>query len=161
MCSSDLPILLTPYVDKTTIDTDKLSDFIHTAYRNAQLTPDDIDTGAIIVTGEAAKKKNAEAISASRSRWLCHGASGCGRSSNAVTSTMVRVFGNDTARRAAARSRIGLTDSTPSRTRNRNQPRKVEMVRAIEADESDCSFSDERNSASCRGASASPIEARR
>ena len=30
----------------------------------AGLTPDDIDTGAVIVTGEAAKKKNAEAISA-------------------------------------------------------------------------------------------------
>ena len=58
------PILLTPYVDKTTIDTNKLGDFIHEAYRKSNLTPEDIDTGAIIVTGEAAKKKNAEAISA-------------------------------------------------------------------------------------------------
>lgn len=58
------PILLTPYVDKTTIDTNKLNEFIQEAYRNAHLTPDDIDTGAIIVTGEAAKKKNAEAIAA-------------------------------------------------------------------------------------------------
>ena len=58
------PILLTPYIDKTTIDTNKLADFIHEAYRQANLTPEDIDTGAIIVTGEAAKKKNAEAIAA-------------------------------------------------------------------------------------------------
>ncbi|MBM2804092.1 MAG: hypothetical protein HW419_1985 [Deltaproteobacteria bacterium] len=58
------PILLTPYIDKTTIDTNKLGDFIHEAYRNAALTPEDIDTGAIIVTGEAVKKKNAEAIAA-------------------------------------------------------------------------------------------------
>src|SRR6266478_9325401 len=58
------PILLTPYIDKTTIDTDKLDEFIHESYRSAQLTPEDIDTGAIIVTGEATKKKNAEAISA-------------------------------------------------------------------------------------------------
>src|SRR5690348_5839899 len=58
------PILLTPYVDKTTIDTNQLADFIHEAYRQANLTPEDIDTGALIVTGEAAKKKNAEAISA-------------------------------------------------------------------------------------------------
>ena len=58
------PILLTPYIDKTTIDTNKLGDFIHEAYRNANLTPEDIDTGALIVTGEATKKKNAEAISA-------------------------------------------------------------------------------------------------
>jgi ethanolamine utilization protein EutA len=58
------PILLTPYIDKTTIDTNQLGDFIHEAYRKANLTPEDIDTGAIIVTGEAAKKKNAEAIAA-------------------------------------------------------------------------------------------------
>src|SRR5512145_312115 len=37
------PILLTPYVDKTTIDTTKLNDFIHEAYRNAGVTPADID----------------------------------------------------------------------------------------------------------------------
>ena len=58
------PILLTPYVDKTTIDTNQLADFIHEAYRQANLTAEDIDTGALIVTGEAAKKKNAEAIAA-------------------------------------------------------------------------------------------------
>src|SRR3954470_10336004 len=58
------PILLTPYIDRTTIDTNKLGDFIHEAYRASGLTPEDIDTGAIIVTGEAVKKKNAEAIAA-------------------------------------------------------------------------------------------------
>jgi ethanolamine utilization protein EutA len=58
------PILLTPYVDKTTIDTKKLDEFIHEAYHRAGLTRDNIDTGALIVTGEAAKKKNAEAIAA-------------------------------------------------------------------------------------------------
>ena len=69
------PILLTPYIDKTTIDTNKLGDFIHEAYRNANLTPEDIDTGAIIVTGEATKKKNAEAIvalfSAEAGKFVC------------------------------------------------------------------------------------------
>jgi len=58
------PIMLTPYLDKTTIDTDQLNDFIHEAYSRAGLTRNDIDTGALIVTGEAAKKKNAEAIAA-------------------------------------------------------------------------------------------------
>ena len=58
------PILLTPYVDKLTIDTEKLNEFIHDAYARAGLTRRDIDTGALIVTGEAAKKKNAEAIAA-------------------------------------------------------------------------------------------------
>jgi len=45
------PILLTPYIDKTTIDTDQFNEFIHESYRTAGLTPNDIDTGAIIVTG--------------------------------------------------------------------------------------------------------------
>lgn len=58
------PILLTPYIDKTTIDTKELDAFIHDAYGQAKLSPKEIDTGAVIVTGEAAKKKNAEAISA-------------------------------------------------------------------------------------------------
>src|SRR5437762_351695 len=69
------PILLTPYIDKTTIDTNSLGDFIHEAYRKANLTPEDIDTGAIIVTGEATKKKNAEAIvalfSAEAGKFVC------------------------------------------------------------------------------------------
>jgi ethanolamine utilization protein EutA len=58
------PILLTPYLDRTTIDTEALRAFIEEAYRQANLTPSAIDTGAVIVTGEAAKKKNAEAIAA-------------------------------------------------------------------------------------------------
>ncbi|MFQ5851447.1 MAG: ethanolamine ammonia-lyase reactivating factor EutA [Candidatus Binatia bacterium] len=58
------PILLTPYLDKTTIDTKKLDEFIQGAYRQARVTPNDIDTGALILTGEAAKKKNAEAVAA-------------------------------------------------------------------------------------------------
>src|SRR5438094_928621 len=33
------PILLTPYVDKTTIDTDKLGEFIHESYRQAGSAP--------------------------------------------------------------------------------------------------------------------------
>jgi ethanolamine utilization protein EutA len=69
------PILLTPYLDRTTIDTNKLNAFILEAYRQAGLTPKDIDTGAVIVTGEAAKKKNAEAIaalfSAQAGRFVC------------------------------------------------------------------------------------------
>ena len=58
------PIMLTPYLDKTTIDTKRLDEFIEEAYRQARVTPNDIDTGALILTGEAAKKKNAEAVAA-------------------------------------------------------------------------------------------------
>lgn len=55
-------IRLTPYVEGNTIDVDELSDFIEHAYAEAGYTQGDIDTGAVIVTGEAAKKKNAERI---------------------------------------------------------------------------------------------------
>ena len=56
------PILLTPYRDPFLIDTERLDSFIRGAYARAGLTPDGIDTGAVVVTGEAAKKENAESI---------------------------------------------------------------------------------------------------
>lgn len=56
------PILLTPYRDRVTIDTERLGPFIAEAYRAAGISPEGIDTGAVVVTGEAAKKENAEAI---------------------------------------------------------------------------------------------------
>lgn len=55
-------IILTPYIEGNTIDVDALGEFIEDAYAQAGYTQDDIDTGAVIVTGEAAKKKNAERI---------------------------------------------------------------------------------------------------
>jgi ethanolamine utilization protein EutA len=57
------PILLTPYSTGTTIDTAILEEFIDQSYRDARVKPSQIDTGAVIVTGEAAKKENARAIS--------------------------------------------------------------------------------------------------
>jgi ethanolamine utilization protein EutA len=56
------PIMLTPYLSPTKIDTDKVNQFIHDAYSEAGLTPEDIDTGAVIITGEALKKENAQPI---------------------------------------------------------------------------------------------------
>jgi ethanolamine utilization protein EutA len=56
------PIMLTPYVSATKIDTDKVNEFIHNAYTEAGLTPEDVDTGAVIITGEALKKENAQPI---------------------------------------------------------------------------------------------------
>ncbi len=55
-------VLLTPYRDRETIDTDALARFIARSYDEAGLTPSGIDAGAVICTGEAARKKNAEAI---------------------------------------------------------------------------------------------------
>src|SRR5687767_9639060 len=56
------PILLTPYVDRSTIDVDALGRFIAESYEAAGVARDGVDAGAVIVTGEAAKKENAEAI---------------------------------------------------------------------------------------------------
>ncbi|MET0501551.1 MAG: ethanolamine ammonia-lyase reactivating factor EutA [Candidatus Binatia bacterium] len=56
------PIMLTPYLSATKIDTDKVNQFIHDAYQEAGLTPEDVDTGAVIITGEALKKENAQPI---------------------------------------------------------------------------------------------------
>lgn len=56
------PILLTPYRSDDTIDVEALSTFIHSAYDEAGLKRQDIDSGAIILTGEALRRRNARAI---------------------------------------------------------------------------------------------------
>jgi len=55
-------IMLTPYLSGTLIDVEQVQHFITNAYREARLQPDDIDTGAVIITGEALKKENAQPI---------------------------------------------------------------------------------------------------
>src|SRR5215208_6864520 len=56
------PILLTPYLPDFTIDTDELASFIGGCYQYADLEPGDIDSGAVVLTGEAIKRHNARAI---------------------------------------------------------------------------------------------------
>jgi ethanolamine utilization protein EutA len=56
------PIMLTPFTGTGLIDAEKLSAFIKQSYREAGLTPADIDSGAVILTGEAIKQTNARAI---------------------------------------------------------------------------------------------------
>lgn len=55
-------ILLTPYVAWETIDARLLGAFIEKQYAEAGLAPDAIDTGALILTGVAARRRNARAI---------------------------------------------------------------------------------------------------
>ena len=55
-------ILLTPYIDETTIDSDALGRFIDAQYDKAGLTREDVDTGALILTGVAVRRQNARAI---------------------------------------------------------------------------------------------------
>lgn len=61
-------IIDTPLVDKNTIDMDQLTKFLKQEYVNAGISFDEINTGAVIVTGETAKKQNAQDIVSSLSR---------------------------------------------------------------------------------------------
>ncbi len=56
------PIMLTPFVDDDSIDAHRLGHFIRDGYKQAGLERKDVDSGAVILTGEAIKRKNAQAI---------------------------------------------------------------------------------------------------
>ena len=56
------PIMLTPFLPDGTIDAHELSHFVHDAYHAAGFKHSEIDSGAVILTGEAIKQKNARAI---------------------------------------------------------------------------------------------------
>src|SRR5262245_22079478 len=56
------PILLTPYLADYTLDPGGLAAFITRAYADAGLKRSDVDSGAVILTGEALKRRNARAI---------------------------------------------------------------------------------------------------
>src|SRR5258706_1718946 len=57
------PVSLTPYQSETRIDDTALKAIIDDAYRAAGIRAGDIDTGAVILTGEALRRENAQAIS--------------------------------------------------------------------------------------------------
>lgn len=57
------PIMLTPFLADGAIDAHVLAHFIHDAYHDAGLRRSDVDSGAVILTGEAIKRRNARAIS--------------------------------------------------------------------------------------------------
>lgn len=56
------PVELTPYVDQSTIDGERLGMIIDRAYEAASVEPADVDTGVVILTGEALRRTNAERI---------------------------------------------------------------------------------------------------
>jgi ethanolamine utilization protein EutA len=57
------PILLTPYLlDENTIDVKVLEAFIEESFKQAGLARNEIDSGAVILTGMALRRSNAEAI---------------------------------------------------------------------------------------------------
>ncbi len=56
------PIHLTPFTDQYNVDFQALKELLLEDYREAGIAVSDIDTGAVIITGETAKKENAEWI---------------------------------------------------------------------------------------------------
>jgi ethanolamine utilization protein EutA len=55
-------ILLTPYAAEEEIDAEALGAFIAQQYKDAKIEPDEIDTGALILTGVAVRRRNARRI---------------------------------------------------------------------------------------------------
>ncbi|MGH2521973.1 MAG: ethanolamine ammonia-lyase reactivating factor EutA, partial [Anaerolineales bacterium] len=56
------PIAFTPLKDRDTIDAVQLTELIRREYAAAGVDPKQVETGAVIITGETAKKKNADEI---------------------------------------------------------------------------------------------------
>jgi ethanolamine utilization protein EutA len=56
------PVSLTPYAGDRLIDARALGEIVDRAYAGARLMPDDIDTGVVILTGEALRRENARPI---------------------------------------------------------------------------------------------------
>lgn len=56
------PIVFTPLIDFETIDADKLEEIVRREYAAAGVDTSQVETGAVIITGETAKKKNADEI---------------------------------------------------------------------------------------------------
>jgi len=61
-------IITTPLLDNDRIDIHKLTDFLKAEYKRAGIDPADIQTGAVVVTGEIAKKDNARQIAEALSK---------------------------------------------------------------------------------------------
>ena len=56
------PILLTPFSGDWSIEAEPLRELVDATFREAGLSREDIDTGAVIITGEAARRDNAQKI---------------------------------------------------------------------------------------------------
>ena len=55
-------IIFTPLLTSREIDIETLLPALLDEYKKAGISPSDIDSGAVIITGESAKKENAERI---------------------------------------------------------------------------------------------------
>ena len=56
------PIAFTPLLDRDTVDAARLNALVRREYAAAGVDASQVETGAVIITGETAKKKNADEI---------------------------------------------------------------------------------------------------
>lgn len=56
------PLYLTPQKDRELLDGDAIRAILEKEYRQAGIRPEDVDTGAVIITGESSLKENAQII---------------------------------------------------------------------------------------------------
>ncbi len=56
------PVHFTPLVGETRVDGEKIRELVMGEYEKAGITRQDVDTGAIIITGESSRKENAETV---------------------------------------------------------------------------------------------------
>jgi ethanolamine utilization protein EutA len=56
------PIRETPLLDPETIDVESVAAFVEQDFSDAGVSPADVDTGAVIVTGETSRRENAEPL---------------------------------------------------------------------------------------------------
>ena len=55
-------VQFTPLLDKDHVDAAALAEMIAAEYEKAGITPQQVDTGAVIITGETSRKENAKAV---------------------------------------------------------------------------------------------------
>lgn len=56
------PLYLTPQKDRELLDGAAIRRIVETEYQNAGIRPEEVDTGAVIITGESSLKENAKVI---------------------------------------------------------------------------------------------------
>ena len=56
------PVHRTPLIDESLIDGEALRKMIETEYASAKITANQVETGAVIITGESARKENARMV---------------------------------------------------------------------------------------------------
>ena len=56
------PVYFTPLLDESHVDGAEIRAIVEKEYQNAGIRREDVDTGAIIITGETSRKENARAV---------------------------------------------------------------------------------------------------